>query len=192
MADSMVEIAPATKDRWPDLVDLFGKRGVAARCWCQWDIRADSYNTPEAREDLRDQMGRPVPPGVLAYADGLAVGWLRICPLADFTRILASRGLAKLAAGPDQLAGTWLASCFVVRVGHRRQGVASALLRGGIEVARERGARRVIGRPVDLAVKGKASSNDLYVGALTTFLKAGFREIGRLTPQRPLVELLLG
>ncbi len=188
-----ISIIPATSDHWPGVEALFGTKGEAARCWCQWDTAAsDSYNTPAAKEALQQQMRQPIPPGVLALADGEPVGWMRVSPLTELPRVTAPRSFSKLkdtVAG--QLAETWLASCFVVKVGHRRQGLSLALLRGGVEFARGQGAQRVIGRPVDQAVNTKVTAPGLYVGSLTTFLKAGFHEVRRLTPQRALVELTL-
>ncbi len=192
MPNDHIDTTPATADRWADVEHLFGTRGNPARCWCQWDISVDTYGTPQAREDLHDQMKQSMAPGVLASIDGETVGWLRISPLTQLPRVLSPRTFAKLKdTVGDETAETWLASCFVVKVGFRRQGVSIALLRGGVEFAREHGARRVIGRPVDLAVNTKITSPGLYIGALSTFLDAGFHEVRRLTPQRALVELML-
>ena len=49
------------------------------------------------------------------------------------------------------------------------------------------------GHPVDVAARGgKASSADLYHGTLSTFAAAGFVEVGRTGPGRPVVRLTLG
>jgi ribosomal protein S18 acetylase RimI-like enzyme len=83
----------------------------------------------------------------------------------------------------------WSVTCFVVRVGHRRRGLSRALLDGAVRLAGEGGARAVEGYPVDVAARSGVSSAELYHGPLSTFLDAGFREIARLRPARPVVRL---
>jgi hypothetical protein len=48
----------------------------------------------------------------------------------------------------------------------------------------------VEGYPVDTSAK-KSSSNELYHGALSTFVDAGFTEVARPAPARPIVSLTL-
>jgi GNAT superfamily N-acetyltransferase len=85
----------------------------------------------------------------------------------------------------------WSVTCFVVRVGHRRAGVARALLDGAVRLARDSGARVVEAYPVDVAAKRSTSSAELYHGPLSTFLAAGFHEVARPRPSRAVVRLEL-
>jgi GNAT superfamily N-acetyltransferase len=106
-----------------------------------------------------------------------------------------------LAMGACNAAGTgadvfsdpsvWSVTCFVVKVGARRQGVATALLRGAIGLARQGGATVVEAYPVDLGRKPSASAAELYHGTMSTFLRAGFAEVARPAPARPVVRLSL-
>jgi GNAT superfamily N-acetyltransferase len=80
----------------------------------------------------------------------------------------------------------WAVTCFVVRVGHRRRGVASALLDGAVDLARRHGAAVVEGYPVDTSAR-KASSAELYHGPLSVFGAAGFTEVARPSPARAVV-----
>jgi hypothetical protein len=47
----MIEILPATPDRWADLEDLFGpERGGCAGCWCVWPrVSAGEFKALGAR-----------------------------------------------------------------------------------------------------------------------------------------------
>jgi len=193
MDDASIEIVPATAERWPDVERLFGTRGDPSRCWCQYHVTANSYRAPESRQALQDQMQGPIPPGVLAYLGDEPIGWLRISPLGQLPRIAASPSFAKVRPEiPHDTTDVWQAACFVVKVGHRRRGVSAALLTGGVGFARDHGAKVIIGRPIDIpAVESKVFSPNLYVGALSTFLKAGFHEVLRLSPHRPLVRLVV-
>jgi GNAT superfamily N-acetyltransferase len=82
----------------------------------------------------------------------------------------------------------WAVTCFVVRREHRGQGLTTSLLAAAVDFAREHGARVIEAYPVDTRV-GKKSSNELYHGILSVFEAAGFREIARPKPDRPIVAL---
>ena len=188
----MVSVADATAERWDDLLAVFGTRGDASRCWCQWfrHQRPGFYasTTDGRRAELHTQVGAAPPPGVLVYDDeGTPSGWCAVAPRAEYPR-LTSYPVAAAAPGED---GAWAVTCFVVRVGKRRQGLAEELLRGAVDLARRHGAHVVEGYPLDTTVR-TASSAELFHGPLSVFLRLGFREVGvRSTKARPLVRLAL-
>ena len=190
-------VEPATPDRWPDVVALFGTKGDASRCWCRWFIDAANCSADSSdanRQAFREEFDRPTPPGVLAYADDQTpVGWLRVGPLASMPRVTASRTFASASVAPESADCAWHLPCFVVKVSHRRKGVSAALVRGAVELARTHGATVLLARPFDLASVGRPMSGaDLYPGALSTFKAAGFTEYARSTTNRPWVSLDLG
>ena len=190
-----VVVEPATPPRWPDVETVFGTRGDPARCWCQWFFAGADVSTAAAaanRIALRAQVENGPPPGVLAYADGEPAGWTAVAPRPAYTRLTRSQVLRGVP--PEELAdaGSWAVTCFVVRVGFRRRGVAAALLDGAVALARAGGARVVEAYPVDVTAKASVSAAELYHGPLSTFLAAGFREVRRPLPARPLVRLDLG
>jgi GNAT superfamily N-acetyltransferase len=191
-----VEVAPATESRWPDVDTVFGTRGDPARCWCQWffagaEVRGGAV-AERNREALRTQVRTGPPPGVLAYRDGEPVGWCAVAPRPTYTRLPRTEVLRGTPAAELADPDVWSVTCFVVRVGHRRGGLSRALLEGAVRLAREGGARVVEGYAVDVAAKPGTSSAELYHGPLSTFLAAGFREVARPRPARPVVRLELG
>ena len=78
----------------------------------------------------------------------------------------------------------------MVRREHRGAGVANRLLAAAVDHARAHGARVIEGYPIDTD-RTKASSNDLFHGALSSFADAGFTEVARPAPARPIVSLTL-
>jgi GNAT superfamily N-acetyltransferase len=187
----VVRVVDATSERWDHLVAIMGTRGDPPRCWCQWFRlqRADYAATSvgQRREAFQCQLGEPVPPGVVAYDDADAPsGWCAVAPRADYPRLVRYR-----PAATDEVGGVWAVTCFVVRVGARRQGIAEALLDGAVELARRHGAEVVEAYPLDTSVR-TASAAELFHGPLSVFLRAGFREVGtRTTVARPVVRLAL-
>ena len=188
----MVRIADATAECWNDVVAVMGTRGDQSRCWCQW-FRHDrpgfyATTTAQRRAALQVQVEAPPPPGVLVYDDaGAPSGWCAVAPRADYPR-LATYRMAPATANED---GLWSVTCFIVRVGQRRKGLAEVLLDGAVDLARRHGARAVEAYPLDLTVRA-ASSAELFHGPLSVFLELGFREVGaRPAPARPVVRLTL-
>jgi len=111
-------------------------RGVQSRCWCQWfrhnrpSFHATSLT--QRRAAVQAQAEAPPPPGVLAYdASGVPSGWCAIAPRADYPRLTTYR----MAAATKDEEGLWAVTCFVVRVGARRQGLTEVLLDGAIDLA---------------------------------------------------------
>jgi len=203
MAD--VRIHPITPERFDDLADLFGTRGDPSWCWCQFFLTTGRSYTASAehnRAALHDQIrsaSRTV--GLIAYAAGessahgrgTAVGWVQLGPRPTFPRITGNREMRRVVdALDDDLddESVWAVTCFVVKVGHRRQGIGRALLSAAVEEARRNGATAVVGHPVDVnARNGRVGGSDLYHGAASTFEAAGFETVGRTGASRPVMRL---
>jgi predicted GNAT family acetyltransferase len=83
----------------------------------------------------------------------------------------------------------WSIVCFVVPSQYRKQGVAHQLLAAAVEYARERGASLLEAYPVDRSVPNPP--NAPWFGSSSMFAKAGFVEVARHKPTRPMVRLRL-
>jgi GNAT superfamily N-acetyltransferase len=170
-----VEVVRATADRWRDVRDLFtrpGPRGgvpIASQCWCQyWTTRGGGYWAADNDAKLRRQLRDGEIHALLAYRDGVAVGWCRLGPRETFLRLAHSRTLAPVDDEP-----VWSVVCFYVDPRAKRQGVASALLEAAVEHAREHGAPAVEG----YAARPQHPNIDSYTGYLPMFLAAGFEHV---------------
>ena len=186
----MLTIVDADAERWDDLAELLGERGDPSRCWCQY-YRGERPYTHESREHNRDAMRdqvttATVPHGVLAYDGERPVGWCAVAPRGDYPRLQRMQA-ARATQDED---GLWSVTCFVVRVGHRRQGVATQLLRAAVDLAHRHGARLIEAYPVDASVRPTGSSG-MYQGPLSMYLRAGFVEVARPSASRSVVRLAL-
>jgi GNAT superfamily N-acetyltransferase len=72
---------------------------------------------------------------------------------------------------------------------YRRRGVTRALIEAAAAYAAERGAAIVEAYPVDKA-QPKGASN-AFTGIASSFAKAGFTEVGRRSPARPIMRRML-
>ena len=144
-------------------------------CWCQsWRGRDEvARTTGETRpETLRRQVAtRDVPPGFLAYIDEEVVGWAGVSVRGRTPRLDSSRTIPRVDDAP-----VWVIGCFLIRVGHRRKGVATALLEGVVVAARRAGAPGVEAFPID-PVGRRANANFAFVGLTPMFDRAGFKRV---------------
>lgn len=193
-----VQVRPVTADRWSDLVRVFGRRGEdPSWCWCRLflgsSISESAASGPrlDNRGVLRQEITHAaVPPGLLAYVEDQPVGWTRVGPRSDFPRVSGNRALAKVLTEDP---GVWWVTCFAVVSHHRRSGVGSALLTAAAEFAREHGAMAVEGHPVDVAALSAARVGGaaIFTGTMAMFRAAGFTEVARTYPSRPVMRLLV-
>jgi GNAT superfamily N-acetyltransferase len=188
----MISVVDATPDRWPAVELVMGTRGDPSRCWCQYfRLRGAAWRTSTRasnRSGLREQVGGDLPPGVVAYEDDEPAGWCGVGPKRGYPRL----GASAVAASMDDAEGVWAVTCFVVRVGMRRRGIADPLLAGAVDLAQRYGASIIEGYPVDPGARESVSSSELYHGPLRVFARAGFAEVARPFPGRAVVRLDVG
>lgn len=193
-----ITVVPVGEAAWDDVARVFGTRGDPAGCWCQWFrlTAAEFKRAPvdELRERMREQSGQRPSPGVLAYLGDEPVGWCAVAPRAEYPLLTNSR-IAN-AADSDAVAaparGIWAVTCFVVRVGFRKRGVAGALVRAATDFAIDNGARRIDAFPVDPAARASVSASELYHGTVSLFASAGFEVVARPTRTRAVMRLETG
>jgi GNAT superfamily N-acetyltransferase len=185
IAGGTLTCRPLTPSRFADLEELFGPNGAVEGCWCMYWRRAGRHwsDNDENHRRLALRAGERPAPGLVGYTEGRAVGWVQVGRRSEFARIEQSRNL-----GPVDDLPAWCVNCFYIHRSVRRRGVAGALLDAAVVFARDRGAALLEGYPVDRA---GASGGDLYTGTPGLFRRAGFVEVARRHPSRPIVRLEL-
>ncbi|MER8773702.1 GNAT family N-acetyltransferase [Mesorhizobium sp. M0220] len=187
-------IAPLVPELWADFEDLFGKQGACYGCWCTHFRLSPAARRASDRERNKDHIKARIeagpPPGLLAFEGGQAVGWMQIGPRADVPEWNnQGRGSAPLDPVDATDPGVWAISCFFIRARARGRGLSHRLVTGGIDFARENGARLIEACPIDLSKDSR--SIGLFVGSSRVFEKAGFQRLVERKPGRPLVRLVL-
>ncbi len=180
---------PVTKDRWDDLVELFGRQGACGGCWCMWwRLPAKDWNRGKGagnRRALRKLVASGGVPGIIAYHRGRPVGWCAVGPREAFPRMDRSRVLARVDDEP-----VWSIACLFVARPCRRRGVSAFLVRSAAEYAASRGARIV--EAYGKYVETEQPDVFIWMGVASAFLEAGFVEVARRSPTKPILRLRVG
>lgn len=188
-------IVPATAERWTDLERLFGSNGACGGCWCMWwrqsykDYQLNKGETNKAA--LRELVTLAAPaPGLLAYAPDATneircVGWIAVAPRAEYTRMRTSRAMAAVNSTP-----VWSVSCLFVHRDFRRLGLSSALIEAAASYALSHGAPCVEAYPHE--PKKSTAAAFIFLGTRSAFERAGFQEVARHTPGRPIMRRFPG
>ena len=185
-----LDIKPLTEARLADVAALFDEGGDPKTCQCAfWRVPGsgwDNWTKAKNRAVLASLTRREPAPGLIAYRDGRAVGWVSVGPREDYARLERSKVLARVDDRP-----VWSIVCFVVSRKLRGQGIAQALLRAAVDYARDHGATLVEAYPVDPS-RGRVPAASAYMGPLGMFERAGFevaerRQWNAASPVRPIV-----
>lgn len=170
--------------RWGDFERLFEARGGPKSCWCMIyrasleEARHRDGASRKAAMQRRIQGGVPV--GLLAYAGSEPVAWCSIAPRETYRTI---GGVTEPGDAPGTV---WSLGCFYVQRRLRGQGLVRHLLGAAIAHARASGAAVVEAYPVDPDSPGYH-----FLGFVTMFTAAGFREVGRQGLRRHVMRLAL-
>lgn len=179
---------PLKRNLWTDLEELFGPNGACAGCWCMfWKLPGKVYEETkgyETRQMHKSIVDSGVATGLLAYLHGEVVGWIAVEPRASYPKLAHSRVLKPVDDQP-----VWSVTCFFVAKRFRRTGITVELLKAAIEHVKKQGGKVVEGYPLDAQRKMPASS--IYTGTASAFQQAGFKEVARRIPARPIFRFVI-
>jgi len=166
---------------WPDLAALLGAAGECDGCWCM-NHRDETLRGETGKRAFHDLVAAQSAGGVLAYVGDSVAGW---CAL-DVPGAIPDHDCAADLRDDDDT--TLVAHCFLVAPEFRGRGVSKALLARGVELARGRGASRVVGFP---SPPEPADAVVPFFGPYTMFRERGFQEVRRIDGPFCRVELAL-
>ena len=184
-----IRVERADGDRWDDLCRLFGRAGASNGCWCQYWILGPGYNRRD-RSLNKDALAREcahggaTTPGLIAYTDdGRAVGWARLSPRSQLGW-LNERFVGRLPVDDDLCS----LSCFYVPQSGMRRRCDDRINRRGDESSSPR--RRYAGGLPGGSCCRQGNPQSLHRSARGPFLRAGFTEVQRLSPDRAVVRFM--
>lgn len=149
-----------------------------------WRLQRSVYERQKGARNkraLKKIVTKGPPPGVLAYAGRQPIGWCALAPRATYPVLANSRVLKPVDDQP-----VWSVTCFFIRRDWRRKGVSAKLLAAATAFAIKHGARVVEGYPTD-PKRGPQADAFVWTGLLGSFSRAGFTEVARRSPTRPIM-----
>ena len=124
-------------------------------------------------------------PGLIALVNGKPAGWCSAGPRDGYPVLDRSRILRRF----DDRA-VWSIVCFFIARPLRKKGLTLMLLEEALAFARRNGASIVEGYPVE-PLEASIPAAFAWTGLASTFRKAGFVEVARRSPTRPLMRCYL-
>lgn len=172
-----VEVRPLAPANFPALEELFREGGDPSWCWCM-AFRIPASEGGRARREANHQrlralveQGPEIAPGLVAFQDDRAVGWVSVGPRQDYVRLQRSRVYAPVDDTP-----VWSVVCFVVSRSARGRGLMHTLLRAAIDYARDHGATVLEAYPPDTGDQRLPAAYG-YAGTQGLYQQAGFEAV---------------
>lgn len=197
-----IEVHPLDIASFPDFETLFGPNGACAGCWCMFPrLRQKDYEAGKGdvnHQRMRELVESGATPGLLGYLAETGTGgdarstenrtpvaWISLGPREEFVRWKNSKVLAPVDDKP-----VWVVVCLFIAKGYRRTGISVEMLKAAGEYAKSQGATILEGYPTDPAGKKKPDAW-VWTGLQSAYEKAGFVEVARRSPSRPIMRLNL-
>lgn len=139
---------------------------------------------PQNRRAMKGLVDRGAVPGLIGYEDGAPVAWVSLGPREDYAKLRRSSVMKPVDDRP-----VWSIVCFFVDREARGRGLSNRMLRAAMDYARSSGARLIEAYPVDK--DERSHPDDMFFGARSMFDRAGFREVARRKPARPVMRKAL-
>jgi GNAT superfamily N-acetyltransferase len=148
-----------------------------------WRLARSEFNRCKGAKNQRSlqalvHAGRE--PGILAYVDGMPAMWCAVSPREELPALERSRILARVDDAP-----VWSIVCFFVARTFRRRGLTVPLIEAAAAHVAAHGARVVEAYPVE--PHGTLPAAFAWTGLASAFRRAGFVEVERRSPTRPIM-----
>jgi GNAT superfamily N-acetyltransferase len=174
---SIKALDESTWDAFAALVEH--NNGVFGGCWCMGfhpEGGVGKHTTPALnRERKLERVRAGAAHAALVFEGDDCVGWCQFGAPGELPRIKSRAAYEKGQSTPPD----WRIACHFVGKGHRRQGVATAALKGALDLIARLGGGTVEGYPEQA---GAVPAGFLFNGALSTYEQLGFtrdRKIGK-------------
>ncbi len=129
--------------------------------------------------------GHPEARGIVALLEQpaqppIAVGWLKVAPLAVMSKAYERRLYKNLPCFEGDRTGVFTVGCALVHPAYRHRGIAHALIEGAVHFAPAWGARALEAFP--RRPKEPVSDEEMWTGPIGAFAAHGFIEVNSFEP----------
>ncbi|MBK8255882.1 MAG: GNAT family N-acetyltransferase [Polyangiaceae bacterium] len=195
----MYQVAAAAPVHKDGLIALF--KAAESPCFCRFwhftgtnndwlDKCANQTAQNEAELAAALQSNSPEAGGVVAVEQlsNAVVGWMKLAPAEAMRKAYDRRLYKNLPCFEGDRKGIYTIGCFLIHPEHKKRGLSTLLVNGGISVARSRGATAIEAFP--RRPKEPVRDDELWTGPIGAFEKNGFVEVNSFEPY-PVLRLTL-
>lgn len=153
-----------------------------------WRLKRSEFARSTGQKNkrmMKKTVGSGEVPGILAYADGIPIGWCSVASREAYPVLERSRTLKRIDDKP-----VWSVVCFFVARPFRCKGLMTSLLEAAKGYVKEHGAKILEGYPVEPTGR-RMTSSEGFTGMVSAFRRAGFVEMLRRSPGRPIMRYLV-
>ncbi len=179
------EFRPVVPDEWENLEQLFEQMGSNKGCWCMWwRLKRKEFDRQYGdgnRQSMKDLVQSGRVPGLLAFHDGIPIGWCSVAPREHFPVLDRSPVLKRVDDQP-----VWSIVCFFITEAYQGQGLMAELVEAAISYARQNKATIVEAYPL-IPEASKNPDLQSYTGIFSVFENLGFVEVARRSQIRPVM-----
>lgn len=173
-----IDTRELTPKLWESAEQLFGDNGAFGGCWCMsWRIEKgekwDDVKGIPAKKRFKEGILAKKIFGIIAYANGIPVGWCTFGPRKTFPRL--DRAPSFKCQDAEEV---WSVPCFYVKAGFREQGVGRALLKHAVLAMKKKKANLIEGYPSRPGKDGRYIASFSWTGTNSLFAKEGFKVAG--------------
>ena len=149
--------------------------------WRRTAKEMDTATGDENRALMKQRFEEEQPPGLIARLGEKPIGWISVDRREAFPRMNSSKILKPLDHEP-----VWAATCFMVVKEHRRTGLPTKMLEAAGAFVRKNDGVMLEGYPIDTPNE-KYPPVYAWTGFAESFRTAGFEEVERRSPTRPIM-----
>ncbi len=183
---SAVTVAPLTCKNWDQFLELFGKNGAGANCWCMhFRLPKKEYEEGKTDDGNKDAIKKLVwddrPTGVIGFYEDIPIAWCAFSPREDFRRLEKSR-----VHQPIDDKKVWSVPCMYIKKEYRKIGLSITMLKGLINYARKQGIQIIEAYPT-IPTQNRLPDGFAWIGLYKSFERAGFKIVDTTSKHRPMV-----
>ncbi|MEN8193392.1 MAG: GNAT family N-acetyltransferase [Bacteroidota bacterium] len=180
-----IKFKELTAETWNNFEKLFGERGACGGCWCMyWRLRNKDFENEKGsgnKKAMKKLVKNKEQIGILMYLDNEPIGWCSVAPREDFVRLENSKILRPIDDKP-----VWSIVCFFIHKKYRRKGYSVEMLKGVIEITKNKSVKILEGYPNE-SKKDNIPAAFAWTGIASAFTKVGFKEVTRRSDTRPIL-----
>lgn len=153
-----------------------------------WRLKRSEYNKSKGagnKKKMKKIVNDGKAPGLLVYLGNEVIGWCSVAPRDDFPVLENSRVLKKV----DEQK-VWSIVCFYMKSSYRKKGLTPEILKEVVKYVKKKRGKIVEGYPVEPR-NSNLPSAFAWTGFASAFRKAGFEEVARRSPTRPIMRYYL-